>query len=66
MRTELITNVSHDLKTPLTSMISYMDLLKNKNLPEEERLRYITLSVKRRSFSALILKKPFAYWKIYW
>ena len=43
MRTELITNVSHDLKTPLTSMISYIDLLKNKNLPEEERLRYITI-----------------------
>ncbi len=43
MRTELITNVSHDLKTPLTSMISYIDLLKNKDLPEEERLRYIAI-----------------------
>lgn len=30
MRTELITNVSHDLKTPLTSMISYIDLLKTR------------------------------------
>lgn len=43
MRTELITNVSHDLKTPLTSMISYIDLLKNSDLPEEERLRYIAI-----------------------
>ena len=32
MKTELITNVSHDLKTPLTSIITYIDLLKNENL----------------------------------
>lgn len=32
MKTELITNVSHDLKTPLTSIISYVDLLKRENL----------------------------------
>ena len=43
MRTELITNVSHDLKTPLTSMISYIDLLKNEELPQEERSRYIAI-----------------------
>jgi signal transduction histidine kinase len=35
MKVELITNVSHDLKTPLTSIISYIDLLaKEENLPE--------------------------------
>mgnify|MGYP002580787025 CR=1 FL=1 len=43
LRREFTANVSHELKTPLTSMISYIDLLKNKNLPEEERLRYITI-----------------------
>ncbi len=38
MKTELITNVSHDLKTPLTSIISYTELLsKTENLPEEAR-----------------------------
>jgi len=31
-KSELITNVSHDIKTPLTSIISYVDLLKNENL----------------------------------
>ncbi len=33
MRTELIANVSHDLRTPLTSIINYVDLLKRENLP---------------------------------
>ncbi|MGN0507573.1 MAG: sensor histidine kinase [Lachnospiraceae bacterium] len=41
MKTELITNVSHDLKTPLTAIIAYVDLLKNENLGEEERQTYI-------------------------
>ena len=41
MRTELITNVSHDLKTPLTSIITYVDLLKNTTLTEEERMEYV-------------------------
>lgn len=38
---ELITNVSHDIKTPLTSIINYTDLLKNENLSDEERKEYL-------------------------
>lgn len=41
MKTDLITNVSHDLKTPLTAIITYVDLLKNENLSEEDRQHYI-------------------------
>ncbi len=41
MKTELITNVSHDLKTPLTAIITYVDLLKKEDLSEEERRSYI-------------------------
>lgn len=41
MKTELITNVSHDLKTPLTAIITYIDLLKKEDLTEEERESYI-------------------------
>lgn len=41
MKTELITNVSHDLKTPLTSIITYIDLLKKEDLSEEERKKYM-------------------------
>lgn len=37
MKTELITNVSHDLKTPLTSIITYIDLLKKDNTMEEQK-----------------------------
>ncbi|MEG0685388.1 MAG: HAMP domain-containing sensor histidine kinase [Coprobacillus sp.] len=40
-KTELISNVSHDLKTPLTSIITYVDLLKNAELSEEDRKKYL-------------------------
>ncbi len=36
-KTELITNVSHDLKTPLTSIVNYVDLLSKTDLPEDAR-----------------------------
>ena len=41
MKTELITNVSHDLKTPLTSIINYVDLLKAENIESEKAKEYI-------------------------
>ena len=41
LKTELITNVSHDLKTPLTSIINYVDLLKRKNFTDPEVLKYL-------------------------
>ena len=41
MKTELITNVSHDLKTPLTAIITYVNLLKDETISEEERASYI-------------------------
>ena len=41
LKTELITNVSHDLKTPLTAIITYVDLLKDEKLPAEERQNYV-------------------------
>jgi signal transduction histidine kinase len=41
MKTELITNVSHDLKTPLTSIINYVDLLKKEQLNNENAEEYL-------------------------
>ena len=41
LKAELITNVSHDLKTPLTSIINYVDLLKREDLQNEKAREYI-------------------------
>ncbi|MGO0900561.1 sensor histidine kinase [Clostridioides difficile] len=55
MKTELISNVSHDLKTPLTSIITYIDLLKDENITEENRRLYIdTLDRKSQRLQHLI------------
>ena len=43
MKTELITNVSHDLKTPLTSIITYVDLLKREELNNEKAENYVAI-----------------------
>lgn len=40
-KTELITNVSHDLKTPLTSVINYIDLLKQCDITDEKAIEYM-------------------------
>ena len=55
MKTELISNDSHDLKTPLTSIITYVDLLKKDNITDEERKSYIdTLDQKSQRLKFLI------------
>ena len=41
MKADLITNVSHDIKTPLTSIVNYVDLLKRENLENENARNYI-------------------------
>ena len=41
MKSELITSVSHDLKTPLTSIVTYVDLLKNQNIKADKKQEYI-------------------------
>jgi len=43
MKAELITNVSHDLKTPLTSIITYVDLLKKEGLDSENAPKYLEI-----------------------
>lgn len=46
-KTELITNVSHDLKTPLTSIISYIELLQQEEIENEEARKYIDILAER-------------------
>ena len=47
MKTELITNVSHDLKTPLTSIVSYIDILKNNELDSQTTKNYLNILDKK-------------------
>lgn len=47
-KTELITNVSHDLKTPLTSIVSYVDLLQKEDISPERAKEYIEV-IERQS-----------------
>lgn len=41
LKADLITNVSHDLKTPLTSIINYVDLIKRENIQDEKVQKYL-------------------------
>ena len=59
MKTDLITNVSHDLKTPLTAIITYVDLLKDENLPDEERRRYIEVLEQKSTRLKLLIEDLF-------
>ena len=55
MKTELITNVSHDIKTPLTSIINYVDLLKRENVTPEQQKEYLkVLDAKSQRLKQLI------------
>lgn len=47
MKTDLITNVSHDLKTPLTAITTYVELLKKEDITGEERKSYIEILEKK-------------------
>ena len=55
MRVELITNMSHDLKTPLTAIITYVNLLKEEGITQEQRKEYLaTLDRKSLRLKSLI------------
>ncbi len=56
MKSDLITNVSHDLKTPLTSIINYVNLLEDENITQEPAAGYIkTLDEKAKRLKQLLI-----------
>lgn len=55
-KAELITNVSHDIKTPLTSIINYVDLLNKENIEDEKVCEYIEV-LDRQSRRLKILQR---------
>lgn len=54
-KTELITNVSHDIKTPLTSIVTYVDLLKNPSTTKEQADEYIDVLDRQSSKLAKLI-----------
>lgn len=59
MKTELITNVSHDLKTPLTSIINYIDLLKRENIEPESARDYVSILDKKSQRLKVLIEDLF-------
>lgn len=59
MKTQLISNVSHDLKTPLTSIINYSDLLKNKDLANAEKDEYIDIIYQKSQRLKILIEDLF-------
>ena len=59
MKTELITNVSHDLKTPLTSIINYIDLLKRENIEPENARDYVSILDKKSQRLKILIEDLF-------
>ncbi|GGE60274.1 HAMP domain-containing sensor histidine kinase [Priestia taiwanensis] len=65
MKQELITNISHDLRTPLTSIIGYLQLLKEKQYTsEEERNNYINVTYRRATNLHILVQDVFDYTKL--
>ena len=46
LKTELITNVSHDIKTPLTSIINYADLIGKEDVYKRQGIRWFLMKTK--------------------
>lgn len=59
MKSELITNVSHDLKTPLTAIITYIDLLKEPGVTEEKRGEYLDILQKKANRLKILIEDLF-------
>ena len=64
LKTELISNVSHDLKTPLTSIINYVTILKNGHITEAEREEYLLILEKKSLKLKVLIEDLFEMSKI--
>ncbi|GAA0071068.1 hypothetical protein UT300003_25920 [Clostridium sardiniense] len=63
-KNELITNISHDLKTPLTSIVGYLDLLNNKEVNEEIKEEYIKIVYNKSLRLKELINELFEYTKL--
>ncbi|EKQ53627.1 MULTISPECIES: HAMP domain-containing sensor histidine kinase [unclassified Clostridium] len=63
-KTELITNVSHDLRTPLTSLIAYLQLVENEKTTEENKKKYTKISIEKAYRLKQLIEDLFEYSKL--
>ena len=64
LKTELISNVSHDLRTPLTSIINYVNILQQDSVTEEERKEYLSILEKKSKKLKVLIDDLFEMSKI--
>ncbi len=62
-KNELITSVAHDLRTPLTSIIGYLDLVSSKELPQETQRKYIDIAYNKSKRLEKLIEDLFTYTK---
>lgn len=63
-KSELITNVAHDLRTPLTSISGYLRLLESENISEEDRRRYLTITRNKTQRLETLIENLFDFTKL--
>lgn len=63
-KNELVTNVAHDLRTPLTSILGYLGLAKRQELPEEQREQYIETAYAKAKRLEKLIEDLFEYSKM--
>lgn len=64
-KNEFLTNISHDIRTPLTTILGYLNMIKNKNYDSEEGLQgYIGIMEHKAKFLASMLEDFFQYSKL--
>lgn len=63
-KAELITNVSHDLRTPLTSLIAYLQLVDDEKTTEENKKKYIGISIEKSYKLKQLIEDLFEYSKL--
>ena len=61
---KMITNIAHDLRTPLTSAIGYIDIIKNKELSDEDEQRYISIIEERLNKLSYLITNFFDFSKV--
>lgn len=64
-KNELITNIAHDLRTPLTSILGYLELLeKNKSLTPEQKEKYTSIAFEKSKKLEVLVEDLFSYTKM--